>query len=165
MILSLWSLVDDYDKNLMMMIFMIIRTIRMITLYCNQNSNNSNGDDDDDDDDDDDNNDDDNDKIMYVYIYIYEMTLVWRVIVDDAIIKKTCWMTCTPMSQWYVRQAAIIMYKPFKDLNINSDIYIYIHMYIHIHMHIFGCSKNVRCLVQCVSLTRNYEISMISLSS
>ena len=76
--LSLWSLVDDYENNLMMMIFMIIQTMRMITLYCNHNSNNSNGDDDDDDDDDDNNN-DDNDKIMYIYIYI------------DSSLKGNCW--------------------------------------------------------------------------
>jgi hypothetical protein len=74
--LSLWSLVDDYEKNLMMMIFMIIQTMRMITLYCNHNSNNSNGDDDDDDDDDDNNN-DDNDKIMYIY--------------NDSSLKGNCW--------------------------------------------------------------------------
>ena len=129
--LSLWSLVDDYEKNLMMMIFMIIQTMRMITLYCNHNSNNSNGDDDDDDDDDDNNN-DDNDKIMYIYI----MTLVLRVIVDDAMIKKTCWMTCTPMSQLYMYICACETsghhhVQTFKDLNINSDIYIYIHTHAY----------------------------------
>jgi hypothetical protein len=97
-------------------------------------------------------------------MYIYIMTLVLRVIVDDAMIKKTCWMTCTPMSQLYMYICACETsghhhVQTFKDLNINSDIYIYI------HMHILGWSKNVRCLVQCVSLTRNYEISMISLLS
>ena len=132
----------------MMMIFMIIRTMRMITLYCNHNSNNSNGDDDDDDDDDD-NNDDDNDKIMYIYICIW----------NDSSLKGNCWWCDDKenmLNDMYSHVSIVYVYLCMWDkwpssctslLRTWTSIRIYI--YIYIHMHIFGWSKNVRCLVQC----------------